>query len=139
MDGRTACRGNSMVAVAFALPEGVADTLIGLTHGSRVEPLRWLVFGTNPEELSQLDARWSPHLDLTLIMLVGTTEIFLDAVMTVLDAERLTPRECAWINGAGSPLGNCFEFGCYINARQRDAESIASEYAVCAEDGRSRL
>lgn len=126
-----------MVAVAFALPEGVVDELIEMTHGSDVEPIRWMVFGVNPEELSQVDARWSPHLDLTLIMLDGTVEIGLDPVMTILEAEGLTPKECAWIHGTGSPLENRSEFGCYIDARQSDAKSIASEFALRIEDGNS--
>lgn len=128
-----------MVAVAFALPEGVVDELIEMTHGSDVELIRWMVFGVNPEELSQLNTRWSPHLDLTLIMLDGTVEIGLDAAMTILEAEGLTPRECAWIHGTGSPLENRFEFGCYIDVREIDAKSISSEFAlrleVCKSSG----
>lgn len=98
-----------------------------MTHGSDVEALRWVVFGSNPAELSQLDKRWNPHIDLTLVLLPEMIEDVLDAVLTILEAESISARESVWIQGAGASLVNSTEFGFVVDARGKDSQSVVSE------------
>lgn len=126
-DYRTLPSGASFVAIAFGLSERAAGELITMTHGSDVEALRWVVFGSNPAELSQLDTRWNPHIDLTLVLLPGMIEDVLDATLTILEAESISARESVWIQGAGASLVNSSEFGFVVDARERDSQSVVSE------------
>lgn len=120
-------RGALFVAIAFGLSERAAGELITMTHGSDVEALRWVVFGSNPAELSQLDTRWNPHIDLTLVLLPEMIEDVLDATLTILEAESISARESVWIQGAGASLVNSSEFGFVVDARGKDSQSVVSE------------
>lgn len=115
------------MAIAFGLSERAADELIAMTHGSDVEALRWVVFGSNAAELARLDSRWSPHIDLTLVLLPEMIEDVLDATLTILEAESISARGSVWIQGAGASLVNSDEFGNVVDARGRDTQSVVSE------------
>lgn len=117
----------SFVAIAFRLPERVAGELIALTHGSDVEALRWVVFGSNPAELSQLDTRWNPHIDLTLVLLPEVIGDVLDSTLTILEAESISTRQSVWIQGSGASMVNSTEFGFVVDARGKNSHSVVSE------------
>ena len=85
------------------------------------------MFGSNPAELSQLDTRWNPHIDLTLVLLPEVIGDVLDSTLTILEAESISTRQSVWIQGAGASMVNSTEFGFVVDARGKNSHSVVSE------------
>jgi hypothetical protein len=119
--------------VTFGVPERCVDEMIERLHGGFAEPGRWLVFGHDMALLGAIHEHWNDTIDITIALLPATDAMLVDVAVDIATHERVTPDRCAWVHGAGVVGAPPRGFGLVIEARGKDARTLAQELKAAGE------
>lgn len=116
--------------VCFGVPESQVDMLIEATLGTSAEPRRWVVFGLDINLLGALDQQWSKTVNLTLVLLPGTSERELEAALAILSNEEVSPSECIWVRGPDVACSGPQDVLATFDANSLDVGSLVAAFSA---------
>jgi hypothetical protein len=92
------------VISTYGVPEREVDALIEAFLGSPVQPVRWMVFGTEASLLWALDSHWGKIVDLVVVLMPNTEIEMVDVAISVMASEQVELGATVWLHGAELPI-----------------------------------
>jgi hypothetical protein len=115
------------IVVAFALPADFVAELIDLAQGSAVEPMRWVVFGSQSDAMTELLERCQRFTDVLPVLVPETVAGTIDAAFEILAHEQLALQDCIWLQEGSAPGRVRALAQGWIDCRGENASAVLTE------------